>query len=64
VTDRSVTIKETAIDAAIQRLILKRVTHIDNPAERLKEGRVVRVIEAVLLGDEAAEIDANSQLRR
>ena len=60
VTDRSLTIDETAIDAAIQRLILKRVTHLDNLAERLKEGRVVRVIEAVLLGDEAAEIDANS----
>jgi hypothetical protein len=38
------------VAAAIQTLILRRDTHIDNLLERLKEARVRRVMEPVMLG--------------
>ena len=39
-------------DAAAERLILRRDTHIDSLVERLREERVRRIVEPVLLGDE------------
>lgn len=39
------------IDQALEALILRRDTHIDSLIERLKEDRVRRVVEPVLLGD-------------
>ena len=48
--DRSRVIGEAAIDAAKEVLILKRVTHLDQLANKLQEGRVRRVIEPMLTG--------------
>ena len=46
--DRSRPITEQAILAAQERLILARVTHLDNLADKLREERVRRVIEPIL----------------
>jgi hypothetical protein len=51
VPDPAVPITAAHIDAARERLILARRTHLDNLAERLKEPRVARIVEAALLGD-------------
>ena len=48
--DRSRAIGVTVIDAAKETLILNRVTHLDQLAARLAEGRVRRVIEPMLAG--------------
>ena len=48
--DRSRAIGATAIDAAKETLILKRVTHLDQLAAKLAEDRVRRVIEPMLAG--------------
>ncbi|MDD9987928.1 MAG: AAA-like domain-containing protein [Spirochaetaceae bacterium] len=48
--DRSRPITEQAILAAQERLILARVTHLDNLADKLREERVRRVIEPILTG--------------
>ena len=50
--DRSRAIGATVIDAAKETLILDRVTHLDQLAARLAEGRVRRVIEPMLAGGE------------
>ena len=39
-------------DAAAERLILRRDTHIDSLVERLREERVRRIVEPVILGNE------------
>jgi hypothetical protein len=39
------------IDEAKERLIRSRTTHLDSLAERLKEARVARIMQPVLLGD-------------
>ena len=39
------------VDLAIQTLILRRDTHIDNLLERLKEPRTQKVIEPMILGE-------------
>lgn len=39
-------------EEAAQRIILRRDTHVDSLLERLKETRVQRIIEPLLLGDE------------
>ena len=57
VQDRAVTLDLSVILEAEQQLILSRTTHLDNLTERLKEPRVARVIEPVILGDEPGEID-------
>jgi len=41
------------IDEAAQRLMVRRDTHIDSLLERLKEERVRKIIEPVLLGEES-----------
>ena len=48
--DRSRAIGERAIDDAKETLILKRVTHLDQLAEKLREDRVRRIIEPLLAG--------------
>ena len=45
-------VTEALIDQAAENIILRRDTHIDSLLERLKEERVRRVIEPVLLGNE------------
>jgi hypothetical protein len=47
------------VDKAIQTIILRRDTHIDSLLERLKEERVRRVIEPVIIG-ELSEIHTQS----
>ena len=39
------------VDIAVQRLILRRDTHLDSLMERLREPRVRRIVEPVLAGD-------------
>ena len=49
--DRSRPIRVTAIDGAKETLIVRRVTHLDQLAARLRENRVRRVIEPLLEGN-------------
>jgi len=49
--DPTQTITEAHIDEAKERLIRARTTHLDSLAERLKEERVARIVQPVLLGD-------------
>ena len=53
--DYSVVIGEALINEAAEALIQRRDTHIDSLLERLKEPRVRRVIEPIVLGDEGWE---------
>ncbi len=48
--DRSRPITERAVLEAQERLILARVTHLDNLADKLREERVRRVVEPILAG--------------
>ncbi|MDR0615054.1 MAG: hypothetical protein LBF82_03760 [Lactobacillales bacterium] len=48
--DYSVNVTAKIIDQAAQALILRNDTHFDSLSERLKEPRVRRVIEAVIIG--------------
>ncbi len=56
--DRSREIAEDDMDAARERVILRRATHLDQLAHRLGEGRVRRVIEPVLSGGKEPEFTA------
>ena len=60
VPDRATPITVAHVDAAREQLILARRTHLDNLAERLKEPRVARVVEAALLGDTPRSIAYDS----
>ncbi len=60
VPDRAVPITPADVDAPREQLILARRTHLDNLAERLKEPRVARSVEAALLGDDPRRIAYNS----
>ncbi len=53
--DRSQPITDTQILAAKEQLILDRVTHLDQLADKLREPRVRRVVEPILRGDELDE---------
>ncbi len=53
--ERSRPITEQAILEAQERLILARVTHLDNLADKLREERVRRVIEPILAGTDRHE---------
>jgi hypothetical protein len=44
------------VDAAREQLIRARTTHLDSLAERLREPRVARIIQAVMLGDDPLAI--------
>ena len=50
--DRNRPIRVEAIERAKESLILKRVTHLDQLADKLREGRVRRVIMPMLAGSE------------
>ena len=60
VPDRTKTVGVEAIEEAEQQLIMSRTTHLDNLSERLKEPRVARILQPVLLGDEPIDVDAMS----
>jgi hypothetical protein len=51
VPDRATPITETHVDAARDALVVARTTHLDALAQRLREPRVARIVQAVLLGD-------------
>ena len=53
--DRSRAIDEDAIQDAREQLILRRETHLDQLADKLREERVRRVVEPLLSGAEAAD---------
>jgi type II secretory pathway predicted ATPase ExeA len=50
-SDYTKPVTATLVSEAIQNIILNRPTHIDSLLERLKEDRVRRVVEPVILGD-------------
>ncbi len=54
--DRSRPVTAAAIAAARENLILERVTHLDNLADKLREKRVRRVIEPLLTGAERYDL--------
>jgi hypothetical protein len=56
VPDRTQTITRAHVDAAREQLIRARTTHLDSLAERLREPRVARIVQAVVLGDEPFSI--------
>jgi len=60
VTDPAVPIDAAAIDEAAEHLVRTRVTHLDNLGERLREPRVARIMQAVLLGDESEAMSRTS----
>jgi hypothetical protein len=49
-SDYTKTITEEHINQAIQNIIMRRDTHIDSLLERLKEERVRKVIEPIIIG--------------
>jgi len=51
VEDRSVTIEPDHVDAAKERIILERRTHIDSLLARLREPRVRRILDPMLAGE-------------
>ncbi len=60
VPDRTVAVAAAHVDAAAEHLIRRRVTHLDNLAMRLREPRVARVVQSVLLGESSGEVDSGS----
>ncbi len=54
--DRTQPITETMIRDAKENLILRRVTHLDQLADKLREPRVRRVVEPMLRGDELESV--------
>ena len=54
--DRSRPITVAMIDQAKENLILRRVTHLDQLADKLREARVRRVIEPMLAGGSLGEV--------
>jgi hypothetical protein len=60
VPDRAQPITRAHVDAARERLILSRATHLDSLAERLKDPRVARIVQAVVLGDASHTIAYDS----
>jgi hypothetical protein len=59
VPDRPEAITAAHVDAAKEALILARTTHLDALGQRLKEPRVARVVQAVLLGDMQVPYDSD-----
>ena len=56
-SDRAQPVGAQTIDVAKERLILSRTTHLDALSERLREARVARIVQAVLLGDQTIPYD-------
>jgi hypothetical protein len=59
--DPSVTITAGMFEEAKERLILSRATHLDQLADKLKEDRVRRVIEPMLIGATAETSEDDTQ---
>ena len=59
VPDRAAPILPAHIDQARERLILARTTHLDSLGQRLREPRVAKIVQAVILGDEAVLVDTD-----
>lgn len=57
--DRSVVVTAAHVESAKETLILERRTHIDSLVHRLREPRVRRVIEPMLVGDRATHDTLN-----
>ncbi|MDR0308065.1 MAG: ATP-binding protein [Chitinispirillales bacterium] len=55
-------ITKDLLEQAIQNIILARGTHFDSLMERLKEGRVRRVIEPLILGEEVVDMGSDDYL--
>ncbi|WP_461833022.1 AAA-like domain-containing protein [Desulfothermus sp.] len=53
--DRSKKITKDIIEEAKERIIIERYTHIDQLADKLREERVKKVIERILIGEEEPE---------
>ena len=60
--DYSKPITQTIAEQAIQNLILARGTHFDSLMERLKEPRVRKIIEPLILGEEIIDRDSDDYL--
>jgi hypothetical protein len=56
VPDRAVTVSLGHVIEAREQLIRARTTHLDSLAERLKDPRVARIVQAVVLGDDPLSI--------
>jgi hypothetical protein len=54
--DRSRAVEQTLIDTSKEALIVRRDTHIDQLTDKLREERVRRVIQPILLGEEQASV--------
>ncbi len=57
VPDRSIPITAEHVERAREQLIEARTTHLDNLSERLKDPRVAKILQEVLLGDFPERID-------
>jgi hypothetical protein len=57
VTDRAVAVTRAHVEAAKETIILERRSHIDALIARLREERVVRIIEPMLTGEEMPQYD-------
>jgi hypothetical protein len=55
IIDRSQTITKDIIERAKDTLILRRDTHIDQLVHKLKEPRVRRIIDAIIMGNDAPQ---------
>lgn len=55
VTDRSQLITKEVIERAKNTLILRRDTHIDQLVHKLKEPRVRRIIDSIIMGEDAPQ---------
>jgi len=55
IIDRSQTITKDVIERAKDTLILRRDTHIDQLVHKLKEPRVRRIIDAIIMGNDAPQ---------
>jgi len=62
VPDRTQLITPAHVEAAKESLILRRDTHLDSLSERLREARVRRVIEPILVGSTMAMDTMNDDL--
>ncbi len=54
--DRSVTLSAEMVTDARENLILRRETHLDQLADKLREPRVHRVIAPILAGDDLSSV--------
>ncbi|MDR3268799.1 MAG: ATP-binding protein, partial [Tannerella sp.] len=61
-SDYTIPVTATMVKEAIQTIILNRPTHLDSLLERLKEDRVRRVIEPMILGNSFIDRDSDDFL--